>query len=75
MSAEFTSNAVQEVGIGQNVIFAETAIPCRKGYVIHREGSGVITLRGIVNCPNAKYAMYEVSFGANIAIPTSSWNC
>jgi len=70
MSAEFTSNAVQEVGIGQNVIFTETAIPCRKGYVIHREGSGVITLRGIVNCPNAKYAMYEVSFGANIAIPT-----
>ena len=70
MSAEFTSNAVQEVGIGQNVIFTETAIPCRKGYVIHREGSGVITLRGIVNCPNAKYAMYEVSFSANIAIPT-----
>lgn len=69
MAAEFTSNAVQEVAVGQNVIFAETAIPCRKGYVIHREGSGVITLRGIVNCPQACYANYEVSFGANIAVP------
>lgn len=71
MSAEYTSNAVQEVGINQNVLFTETAIPCRNGYVLHREGSGVITLRGIVNCPNARYALYEVSFGANIAIPTT----
>lgn len=70
MAAEFTANAPQNVGIGQNVLFTETAIACRKRYVIHREGAGVITLRGIVNCPcqNA-FARYEVSFGANIAIP------
>lgn len=71
MSAEYTSNAVQEVGVNQNVLFTETTIPCRNGYVLHREGSGVITLRGIVNCPNARYALYEVSFGANIAIPAT----
>lgn len=69
MAAEFTSNALQTVAVGQNVLFTETAIPCRKGYVIHREGAGVITLRGIVNCPNACFATYEVSFGANIAVP------
>lgn len=69
MAAEFTSNALQTVAAGQNVLFTETAIPCRKGYVIHREGAGVITLRGIVNCPSACSATYEVSFGANIAVP------
>ena len=69
MAAEFTSNAVQTVAASQNVIFTDTAIRCRKGYVVHREGSGVITLRGIVNCPQACNALYEVSFGANIAIP------
>lgn len=69
MAAEFTSNDLQTVAVGQNVLFTETAIPCRKGYVIHREGAGVITLRGIVNCPNACFTTYEVSFGANIAVP------
>lgn len=69
MAAEFTSNALQTVAVGQNVLFTETANSCRKGYVIHREGAGVITLRGIVNCPNACFATYEVSFGANIAVP------
>ena len=71
MAAEFTSNALQTVAVGQNVLFTETAIPCRRGYVIHREGAGIVTLRGIVNCPQACYATYEVSFGANIAIPAS----
>lgn len=69
MAAEFTSNASQEVASGQNVLFTDTAIRCKKGYVIHREGSGIITLRGIVNCPQACSARYSVSFGANIAIP------
>lgn len=70
MAAEFTSNAVQTVSAGSNVIFTETPIPCTHGYVVHREGSGIITLRGIVNCPTNTFARYEVSFGANIAVPT-----
>ena len=68
--AEFTSNAVQEVGVGQNVLFTETAVPCNRGYIIHREGSGIVTLRGIVNNPNGCFARYKVFFGGNIAIPT-----
>ena len=68
--AEFTSNAVQEVGVGQNVLFTETAVPCNRGYIIHREGSGIVTLRGIVNNPNGCFARYKVFFGGNIAVPT-----
>lgn len=67
--AEYTSNALQTVGLRQNVLFTESPIPCTKGYVIHREGSGILTLRGIVNNCNGCFARYKVSFGANIAIP------
>lgn len=67
--AEYTSNALQTVNAGQNVLFTESPIPCTRGYVIHREGSGILTLRGIVNNCNGCFARYKVSFGANIAIP------
>ena len=67
--AEYTSNALQTVGLGQNVLLTESPIPCSRGYVIHREGSGILTLRGIVNNCNGCFARYKVSFGANIAIP------
>ena len=68
--AEFTSNAVQTVAVGQNVLFTDTAVPCTRGYVIHREGSGIVTLRGIVNNPCGNFARYKIFFGGNIAIPT-----
>lgn len=58
----------QLVAPDQNVLLVDT-IPCNKGYVIHRNGSGIITLRGITNgC--AKFARYQVTFNGNIAIPT-----
>ena len=66
--AEYVANAVQTVASTQNVLFTEDIDPCRRGQVLHREGSGLFTLRGIVNNPNACYAKYKVSFGANIAI-------
>lgn len=65
--AEYTANALQTVATGQNVQFTETPIGCNKGYVVHREGSGIFTLRGITNQCRARY---KVSFGANISIPT-----
>lgn len=65
--AEYTNAALQTVPAGQNVLFSDTAVPCTRGWVIHREGSGVFTLRGITNqC----FARYRVQFGANIAVPT-----
>ena len=64
--AEFTSNALQTVEVGQNVLFTETPICCRKGFVVHREGAGIVTLRGVTNqC----FARYKVTFGGNIALP------
>jgi len=64
--AEFTNAAVQEVAAGQNVPFTETAVS-GGSCIVHREGSGVVTLRG--NTSQCR-ALYKVSFGANVAIPT-----
>jgi len=63
--AEFTYNPVQLVQPNQPVVL-QTTIGCPKGYVIHRNGSGIVTLRGITNnC----FARYQVTFNGNIAIP------
>ena len=67
--AEFTYNPVQEVAVGGNVIF-NSSISCNKGYVLHRNESGLVTLRGIVNNPCGRFARYRVQFDANIAVPT-----
>lgn len=64
--AEFTSAAIQTVAAGQNVPLTETAVnskPC----IVHREGSGLVTLRGLTQQCKARF---KVSFGANIAVPT-----
>ena len=67
--AEYTANAIQTVQNGQNVLFSDAPIPgCRQG-IIHREGSGIVSLRGQVNNCSG-FARYKVSFGANVAIPT-----
>ena len=68
--AEFVSNPVQNVASGQDVLFTEDIIGCCRGNVLHRQGSGIFTLRGTVNNPTGYFARYWVQFGANIAIPT-----
>lgn len=58
----------QNVPHGQNLLLIDS-IPCPHGYVVHRNGSGILTLRGITNgC--ACFARYQVTFNGNIAIPT-----
>ena len=64
--AEFTNSSIVNVAAGQNVPLTETAV-CGKSCIVHREGAGIVTLRGITNQCKARY---KVSFGANIAIPT-----
>ena len=66
--AEFTYNPVQLVQPNQSVILNDS-IPCNKGYVIHRNESGLVTLRGIVNNPCNCFARYQVTFNGNIAVP------
>lgn len=65
MACEFTNNPVQVVQPNQPVLL-NTSIGCNKGYVFHRNGSGIVTLRGVTNnC----FARYQVTFNGNIAIP------
>ena len=66
--AEFTKNEIQLVNPNQPVTL-DTTIGCKKGYVYHREGSGIVTLRGIVNNSCGCFARYQVTFNGNIAIP------
>ena len=66
--AEYVSvTSPQTVATDQNVLFVDS-IPCNKGYVIHRNGSGIFTLRGITSDCNT-FARYRVTFNGNIAVP------
>jgi len=66
--AEFTYNPVQTVQPNQPVVL-NTSIGCNRGYVLHRNESGIVTLRGIVNNSCGCFARYQVTFNGNIAIP------
>ncbi len=64
--AEYSNSAVVSVAAGQNVPLTETAVnskPC----IVHRQGAGIVTLRGLTN---QNRALFRVSYGGNIAIPT-----
>lgn len=63
---EITANALQTVLANQNVIFTDTVV-CGSASIMHRDDSGLITLRGLTNQCRARF---RVTFGANIAIPT-----
>lgn len=65
--AEFTKNEVQTV-LPNQVVTLNTSIGCNKGYVYHRNGSGIVTLRG---CTNNCFARYQVTFNGNIAVPST----
>ena len=66
--AEFTYNPIQLVQPNQPVIL-NTSIACNRGYVLHRNESGIVTLRGIVNNSCGCFARYQVTFNGNIAVP------
>jgi len=67
--AEFTANAIQLVAVNQNILFTDT--PVKGGrYISHRDGSGLITLKGNKGCNCQANARYLVTFSGNIAVPT-----
>lgn len=66
--AEYIYNEVQTVQPGASALLSD-AIPCNRGLVLHRPGSGILTIRGIVNNPCARFARYRVAYDGNIAIP------
>ena len=63
---EITANALQTVAANQNVLFTDEVIggSCS---ILHRDGSGLVTLKGVTNQCRARF---KVTFGGNIAIPT-----
>lgn len=65
--AEFTNVNLQSVLTNQNVLFTETPVCSNNCSILHREGSGIVTLKGNTNQCRA---LYKVSFGGNIAVPT-----
>ncbi len=74
MGAEYSANAAQTVQPGGSVIFTESPVPCNRGLVYHRDGSGIFRLankffrQNVCNCWR-RNTNYEVAFHANIAIP------
>ena len=70
--AESSANAIQNVNPGEAMVFTETPVPCRRGFVRHRDGTGNFMLSGWTpgrRCRCSRNATYLVEFGANIAIP------
>lgn len=63
---ELTANAIQTVAENANVLFTDTVVGGNCS-ILHRDGSGLVTLRGLTSQCRARY---RVSFGGNIAIPT-----
>ena len=64
--AEYTAVALQTVAAGADVAFTETDVN-GSGCITHREGSGIVKLRGITNQCRARFL---VSYSGNIQIPT-----
>ena len=68
MATEFVYNEVQLAEANNSVLLYDS-IPCKSGQVIHRNGAGVLTLKGKTNqC----YAQYQVTFNGNIGLPTGA---
>lgn len=75
--AEWTSVARQVVNPGEAIVFTENAIPCPYGLILHREDSGAFLTKGIAIKPQPRRCCcmtppvvnYQVSFGANVAVP------
>lgn len=68
MAEYLTRDTVETVALNAPVQFLDS-IPCNRGYVYHQSGTGIFTLRGIVNNPTSCFARYNVVFTGNIAIP------
>ena len=67
MAAEYSAIPVQTISVDENVIFANGSRSCHKGYIQHRDASGIFFLKGSNGCNKA---VYRVTFNGNIAIAT-----
>lgn len=78
MAAEYSANALQTVAANQPIIFTESPVPCNRGLIFHRDESGSFLLASNANnyyqgcgcCRKVYETRYQVTFHANIAVPT-----
>ena len=65
MAAEYSNVALQTVAVDDNILFNNGNRACRKGFISHRDDSGIFFLKGALNgCK----AVYRVTFDGNIAV-------
>ena len=67
MAAEYSRIDLQTILADENVIFNNGCRACHKGFVQHRDDSGIFFLKG---SNNGCKAVYRVTFNGNIAIAT-----
>ena len=67
MAAEYSAIAAQSVAVDENILFNNGSRACRKGFIQHRDDSGIFFLKG---SSNGCRAVYRVTFVGNIAIAT-----
>lgn len=65
MASEYSTVAVQTVAVDGNILFSNGFRACRKGFIQHRDTSGIFFLKGATN---GCRAVYRVTFVGNIAI-------
>jgi hypothetical protein len=65
MAAEYSFIPSQIVAEDANVAFMDGDRSCRKGFIEHRSGSGVFTIKG---AGNGCRSLYRVTFNGNIAV-------
>lgn len=63
--AEYIATAAQTVEQNQNILFTDTTI-CGNNSIIHTNGSGLVTIRGLTNQCRARF---RITFGGNISVP------
>lgn len=65
--AEYSAVALQTADVDGNIIFNNGNRVCHKGFISHRDDSGIFFLKG---SNNGCKAVYRVTFDGNIAIAT-----
>lgn len=60
---EITANASQLINVNSNVLFSEEVVPGSHS-IFHRDGSGLVILRGLCNGQNR--ARFRITFSTNI---------
>lgn len=62
--AEYSFVQLQTIDVDENVLFSNGNRACRKGFIQHRDDSGIFFLKG---ANNGCKAVYAVTFTGNIA--------